>query len=89
MNKHKYVIYDCDGLPVVHIFTAFLDHKKTFDAQRQAIPQDLECAEKPIGAGLCCLEDGRWKTEGGSWSLDTQATTEDAMIINKAFGLEG
>ena len=88
MNKHKYVILNCGGLPAVHIFPEYFNHEDIFNGMRRNAPIELDCARKPIGAGFCYLENGRWKTEGGSYSLHTPHNEEDAAILNRAFGLE-
>lgn len=71
----KYVVFDCDGLKVMVVFSTILVHK---DVARGL------CSHlcKPISAGF--ITNG--KTYGRSESLNLSSKEEDQELFNKLIG---
>ena len=81
--KSKYVIFDNSLYAVPVIFSEFMNHNEV-----AAAIQIHAYGGKPISAGFCFIEDGKYKCYGESKSLRIKSRPEeDARILNKYLGV--
>ena len=81
--KHKYIMFDCDGIEIPVVFSVYMTHKTTVEALMPQL-RSMFTTIKVVSAGFYDFATN--KCYGDSESLKLKSNPDDARFISGILG---